>query len=214
MTLARILDLNPKVKCFHEPRPRLIIESKRAYEGSPCSGEVFAACRIDLVSEILNRGLIYGECANGSTFFAPYIDRFFNRKVKFIHLVRELEGFVQSGLKRHWYKGNPWDVGRIVPKEGWSRQSQRGKIIWLWHETNAWIKRFLKTVDASRRFHLDFSDLVSGNMKIVGEMFSYIGVDTPNKQKVLQILEKRLNSSDKTLITPTRKRQISNERMR
>ena len=50
-------------------------------------------------------------------------------------------------------------------------------------------------------------------MKIVGEMFSYIGVDTPKKQKVLQILEKRLNSSDKTLITPTRKRQISKARM-
>jgi hypothetical protein len=195
MTIAHILDLSPTIRCFHEPWPRLIIESKQAYESSPSSKDIYRACRIDLVAEVLNRGLVYAECANRSTFFAYHVDAFFNRKVKFIHLVRELEGVVQSGIKRQWYAGNPWDIGRIIPKGGWNGQSQREKITWLWHETNHYIEQFFTTVDSTRKYCLKFKDLVSDNLEPVQKVFSFIGIETPEEDKIRQILNRKLNAS-------------------
>ena len=50
----------------------------------------------------------------------PFCDRLAETlpESKFIVLVRDPRDFVRSGMRRNYYRGHPWDVGRLKPKAG------------------------------------------------------------------------------------------------
>lgn len=118
MTLSRILSQHASIVGLHEHFPRLIRLSGEAHPDPKgvWARLAIAVARKDLISEVDRRGKIYAETANGLTFFAYAINKVFPC-AKFIHLVRHPFAVIDSGIRRGWYAGHPWDEGRIVPRE-------------------------------------------------------------------------------------------------
>ena len=159
MTLARVLNQHPAVAAFHEPFPRLIEMSGEAYKRpeSDLMKLIINIARSDYIKEFNRQGKLYIETANRLTFFAHAINHVFPH-AKFIHLVRNPLAVIKSGVRRGWYCGHPWDIGRIVPEvpnnngRSWLDLSATEKVAWNWVETNSFILKFLDTIPKERKF--------------------------------------------------------------
>ncbi|MDZ7690395.1 MAG: hypothetical protein U5K69_04470 [Balneolaceae bacterium] len=86
----------------------------------------------------------YIETNNRITFFCYALSELFP-KSQFIHLVRQPEAFITSGLARDWYSNSVLhDEGRIKPTDNELQQVE--KIAWLWNETNHFIEQFKREI--------------------------------------------------------------------
>lgn len=165
MTLARLLNSHPSVIGLHEPLPRLIELSGEAHRAPRAQWAQFAidVARRDYIQEVNRQGKMYAETANRLTFFAYAIEKTFPG-TQFIHLVRNPFEVIESGYRRGWYRGHPWDIGRIRPFEEpwvsrWNSLTVKQKIAWNWVETNRFILEFLSHVPKERKLFLQLETL-------------------------------------------------------
>ncbi len=182
MSLARLLNSHPAVIGLHEPLPRLVELSGEAYREPQAPWAQFAidVARRDHIQEANRQGKIYAETANRLTFFAYAIERVFPG-TRFIHLVRNPCAVIESGFRRGWYQGHPWDVGRIKPSKKpwisrWESLSPTQKIAWNWVETNRFILEFLSSIPTERKLFLQLESLHESQ----SNLWSFLEVSTLN----------------------------------
>lgn len=145
--LTNLLHSEKGIEALHEPEPEFFYHTTLAYQEYKSNPEkvkaVFDVARYELIRNVFINEKKYIETNNRVTFFANQIAELYP-KSKFIHLVRNPESFIKSGLGRKWYSGNSlYDEGRIISNEdSWNGFSQIQKIGWLWNETNSFIEEF------------------------------------------------------------------------
>lgn len=205
MTLAHLLNRSIYLWAQHEPAPTLENESLLGYKRDPSAYSIYVDARQEQVQKVNAAGLIYGETANRLSFFAYEIEKYFDGDVKYIHLVRDKQGYVRSRYARGAYTGNgPWEDANIQPvfknpwdDQAWKDTPRQDKIAWAWEETNGWIMEFLSTVPHHRCYHLSFADLISRDVEPLKGIFDFIGVKPPKDKLMLDVIGKKLHAGDK-----------------
>lgn len=208
-TLARLFELDKKVIALHEPLPKLFGLSKTCYELTnnfssvaqveAALVEAFLTGRRDLLNYALYTSHGYIETGPHLTFAAPIILKVIP-DARFIHMVRDPQSVVNSGILRKWYTGHINDQWRITPKLGdpfeplWQNFNQVEKITWLWAETNRWILDFSRTLGKDRCLIIYSEDLFNANSEMILSMFTHLELATPPERKIRHILSKRLNA--------------------
>ncbi len=153
--LTEILHRTPGVLCEHSPNPELVAVERDVHARGLDDFDEFRAAistaRFELIADAHLRGRRYIETNCRITFFAPHLAALFPR-AKFIHLIRHPGSFVRSAVRRGFYRGNYFDIGRIRPCSGdaadqWNSMSDYERTAWLWNETNQYIERFKTTVE-------------------------------------------------------------------
>ena len=201
--LSHILKQYTNISIEHEPENELIYYSKYAYENQSNGKEIRAvvdAARYEAIRNCYLQNVTYVETNNRITFFAHQLAELYPH-AKFVHLVRNPEAFVKSGINRNWYSGKHLhDEGRIVPRDKaiWSGYSIEEKIAWLWNETNQFIENFKNSIPAERHFKLTSNELFSSHEKR-GELLQFLGLDTTMYQQPKQVnkqIKKGLYSID------------------
>jgi hypothetical protein len=211
-TLAHLAGLAENMFSYHEPLPKLFALSKLAYELSnkimadieleKVFAEAFVTSRRNLIEDSLFCGRGYIETGPDPTFLAPIIFKAIP-EVRFIHLVRDPEKVVQSGLLRHWYDGHGMDYSRIVPDpssifgKAWVNYSPYEKNLWLWAETNRWIQDFSQSISPEKYLLLHSEDVFRGHEVATEQFYGYLSSKKPSKRKINSVLRKRLNSQAK-----------------
>lgn len=203
-TLARILTQSSKTIGFHEPTPKLYSLSKEAFYNSEeerieIASEAYNLLRKDHLkfATLLNKR--YVETSPQNTFLGPAIKKLLPNS-KFIHLIRKPEDVILSGINRGWYSGHNYDKFRILPKtdsvffDKWKSFSQLEKNVWLWTETNNWIKKFVSKLPEGDSFLLH-SEKMFNNEKGFEELFSVFGIDNIKVGSIKKILAKKLNKN-------------------
>ena len=202
-TLAALLGLVDNVFAYHEPKPLLYGLSNLSYRYSDIRSreilkESFLIARSDILNYSLNCGRGYVETSPQVTFLAPVILELIPG-VRFIHLVRDPRDVVRSGMRRHWYAGNPYDKTRIRPTEDseadrlWNNYSPFQKNLWLWTETNRWILDFTGGL-ADRVILVHSENVFNADDSVMEQLYDFVGASLPSKRRIKRILAKRLNA--------------------
>lgn len=148
--LTSIFNRVPSVLCEHSPSPELVAIERDAHRHGLDQFDAYrtaiSAARFDLISESHLRGRRYIETNCRITFFAPHLADLFPR-ARFIHLVRHPGDFVRSAVRRGYYEGRYFDMGRITPQSGqaageWESMDSFERTAWLWNETNTFVEHF------------------------------------------------------------------------
>lgn len=195
--LTHLLESDDSLAVFHEPEPEFFyhtVMAHKEYESDPEKVKaVFDVARYELIRNVFINDKRYVETNNRVTFFANQIAELYPGS-KFIHLVRNPESFVKSGLGRNWYSGNSlYDEGRIRSEdEGWSQRSQLEKIAWLWNETNSFIEEFKKNVSTDRTLYIKAEELFK-NAKVQMAIFDFIGLKRPTTANLKKITSRKIN---------------------
>ncbi|MCE5208522.1 MAG: sulfotransferase [Chloroflexi bacterium] len=208
-TVSRLLSLAKNVLVYHEPWPELFALSKKAYEFSDVYPddqrladvlqEGFLTARRELLNYSLYCDHGYVEAGPPATFLAPLILKAIP-EVKFIHLVRDPQSVVSSGMHRGWYSGHAYDSTRIVPAVDsemgrlWDNMNPYQKNCWLWAETNDWIIRFSKTLPADKYLLIHAEDIFQADEVVIRQMFDYVGSPSPSTQRITGVLRQKLNA--------------------
>jgi hypothetical protein len=197
MWLTELLLPSSKVFVNHALQPELVRQSKLAYEGYVSNVETLVeiarATRDDLISAAYQADRVYVETNNRITFFAWALLRAYPGS-KFIHLYRHPADFVRSGMRRDWYGGHPWDIGRITMKsiEEWEKLSRLEQIAWLWNETNAFIEIFLDSLEPERYMSLK-SEQMFFDKETARRICQFVGaLDLPGSH-IEKMQTKRIN---------------------
>ena len=194
MLLSRILEKCSETSVYHSPELELEYFSKFAYHNQDNSAllkNIVDAARYEFIRNDYLIGNTYIETNNRITFFAYQLAELYPN-ARFLHLIRNPESFIRSGLRRNWYQGNFHDEGRITPADGkhaekWTSYTQPEKIAWLWNETNAFIEQFkLKHPESVKTVFAEdlFSDPHSA-MEIL-TFFECDGLNTSKLQKMIK----------------------------
>lgn len=146
MLLTKVFEEVRGLEVYHEPEPDLLYAGKYAYQNPSDLGFSKGAVlggRYDLIRNSFVKNKRYVETNNRITFLAYGLADLFP-KARFIHLVRNPESFVRSGMQRGWYTGKTiTDEGRITPSDsGFSNWNQADKLTWLWNATNEYCENF------------------------------------------------------------------------
>lgn len=210
-TLTHLLKQSDNALVYHEPLPELFGLSRKAYELYPAYSqdetiqgllhEAFLTSRRALFEYALycNRGYI--EAGPPATFLAPII-RDAVPQVKFIHLIRSPLAVVQSGMRRGWYSGHPYDATRIIPDPAsemnnhWDSFNAFEKNCWLWAETNRWIADYLAGLPADQSLTFHSEDLFGADNIAFERLFSFINQPVPITRSVRKILGRKLNAQN------------------
>lgn len=200
-TLAQLAGL-VKVRAEHEPRPYLFGLSKAAYSyhGDSGSTEILreAVKSVRPCQDNQKDKVSYIETSPQATFLAPTILEVYPN-AKFIHIVRHPGDVVRSGMRRGWYQGHQNDCWRIEPKEGpalssWEEYGAFEKNVWLWSETNQWIRSFLADLDRGQALTLKSEDIFQSDRECLRSYFEFLSCDMPPSSKINNVLGKRFNS--------------------
>jgi len=195
--LTNIFALSNSVIAHHEPEPTLNFFSKLAWEEAKENTffeGIFEGARYEMLRDAVVLNKTYVETNNRITFFARHILRSYPQ-AKFIHLVREPEAFVKSGLGRDWYANtNIHDEGRIVKNDAWQEMNQIAKISWLWAETNRWIFEFGKSLSKDQ-FHVVKSEDLYNDAAKVYNMLLFCGIADVSKNAIEKMIERPVNES-------------------
>jgi hypothetical protein len=211
--LTELLSHSSLVRAYHEPEPTLNLFARKAWQKEG-SDDFFKGCfegaRYELLRNafILNKG--YVETNNRITFLAPFI-RSLYPNAKFVHLVRDAESFVKSGLQRGWYTDtNIHDEGRITKQKGWDKMDQIDRIAWLWAETNRWILEFGKEVESEKWLTVTGKDLYSNSAK-AKELCKFCGATDIDEGTITKAQSKPVNQSitKPTPLSEAQKTQVS-----
>jgi hypothetical protein len=194
VTTSQILDNSPNLVCFHEPMPRLMTYFNDAYHNpnDEFLEKLVHASRIDLMSSIKGLGYTYCEASNRTTPYAPYLKRLFP-KSKFIWLMRDMDGFVNSAYHWRWYdlKADKYKDTRLVPPP--EAGSRRQVLAWYWCYVNQFISEFVGTIDRDDWMFLDFDSIRKWDVDKLTDVFDWIGVGRPSTDGVKDILSRELN---------------------
>lgn len=203
-TVAALANLSPLLFAYHEPAPFLQGLSKQAYlhgkdeVATKILVEAVSSARTELWGYSQSNGRGYIETSPQVTFLAPIIMRLLP-KAKFIHLVRDPIAVIRSGMKRKWYAGHISDATRIVPSSisrysaPWQTYTPFQKNIWLWAETNRWIRNFCLTLPSNQTMTIQSEDLFSGEANTINTFYAFINSPLPPKKYCDKVLRKRLN---------------------
>lgn len=199
-TLTALWRLAPDVQAEHEPLPRLVHASGRAWH-DPFDDrwiDVIHGARDDLIGDAHRRGLLYAETNNRLTSLAPAFLHAFGSS-RGVLLWRRPETFVVSGLRRGYYEGHHWDFARYTPRaddpfaERWDTWPTGLKVTWLWAATNTFI---LDLVEAQpRRWTvLASSQLFAGEPRTLAQAFAAVDADVPADAKIKRVLSSKINA--------------------
>ncbi len=204
-TLSELFGLSKNVLSYHEPAPTLYGLSKLAYEYSDDLAakkvltEAFYTARKDLLKYSLDCGKGYVETSPQVTFLAPMILNLYPY-ARFIHIIRDPRHVLRSGMRRKWFDGNSADKTRITPltnsdaSQKWDQYTAFQKNIWLWTETNRWIKQFCSTTPSENVLSLRSEDIFEDKPNVVEKIFDFIGAPLPPSKKIDRLLGKKLNA--------------------
>lgn len=204
--LDKILNSHDKVKAFHNPYPELGFHSNLAYDAWVANKSldklVVDSARYELIRDNYILGKQYIETNNRITFFAFQLAQLFP-KAKFIHLVRNPNSFIESGLNRNWFQsGKLTEESRLIkPVDGWRNENQAEKIWWLWNETNRFIHEFKEATPASRVLTVKAEDLFS-KAETTKSVFSFIGHESISDQQIEKLIKTKTNKSKKITKKP------------
>ena len=202
--LSELIEMDRLFEVVHQPAPELTFSASYAYQkfGSKFEelSQIIDACRYEKIRDCYLLNKTFVETNNRITFFAPYLKELFP-KSKFIHLQREVQGFVVSGFSRNWYAYEKlFDEGRITPRLGskvpWFEYNQVQKITWLWKETNDFIRKTIQSLPDSRKFFLQSEDLYHNAEKIT-ELLSFIGAKPVEEEMIRRRIAKPINAQSK-----------------
>lgn len=203
MLLTHILEAAGGVRVAHTPRPELVRASRRAFEEIAEKPdffvEVIKTVREEDIAEAHRFGDVYVETNNRITFFAPALARAFP-SAKFVHLVRHPAAFVRSGIRRRWYQGHPYDLGRIEPPDaeasGWRDRDPIEKIGWLWQATNDFVERFRPDVAEERFLFVRAEDLFA-DPATAAEILRFSGLSVLPEERLASFLQVPVNAQDR-----------------
>lgn len=202
--LTKLFELNTGIKTYHQPIPELVYYSNYAYKNySRKHGELKTAvdtARYELIRDSFILKKKYIETNNRITFFAYQLAELYP-KARFIHLIRNPESFIKSGLRRNWYTGrNPHDEGRIELNEPeWLQYSNLKKIAWLWNETNQFIEDFKETVSEERTITV-FAENLFRKAEESRRIFDFLNLPAPDENKLKKLISKPVNPGSKKII--------------
>lgn len=217
-TLTALWDLVPEVRAEHEPLPRLVHVSGRAWQ-EPDDGrwsDVFHAARDDLIADAHRRGLRYAETNNRLTSLAPAVLSSY-RSSNAVMLWRSPDAFVTSAVRRGYYAGHHWDFARYRPRpddpaaDEWDRWSSGLRSAWLWAATNAFILD-LVTAEPDRWTVVSSEDLFSGDERALRQAFGAVGASLPPRRSIDRVLTSRINAQRDGLVDVPRHRAEESER--
>jgi glycosyltransferase involved in cell wall biosynthesis len=197
-TLAQLLDSAPNGRVWHHPKPYLINETLQAYHNRIDKVTEFWKARSSIINRTWAEGLIHGETDHNMTPFCDIIKEEIPAS-KFVVLVRDPRDFVQSGMRRNYYHGHPWDSGRLRPPAGiaewdrWHAMDQFEKICWLWRETYEYILKAAQKIAPERVFILRFEDLIADFVK-TAELFDFLGLTDFHQTGYEKTISKKLNA--------------------
>jgi hypothetical protein len=197
LTLANILNTAGNARVWHHPKPYLIRETLLAYRGKIDKSQHFWKARSSVVQSSWADGLIHGETDHNMT---PFCEMLADElpMAKFLVLVRDPRDFIRSGLRRKYYQGHDWDVGRLQPEEHtpdysrWIGMAPFAKVSWLWAQTYAAIQKSVEAIGESRVLLVRFEDLVSSTEK-TRQIFDFLELTGFSPQQIKSILALRLN---------------------
>lgn len=201
--LTQLFELAPGTLPLHRPDPELAYASTLAYGLAQKAGgveairQMFLAGRFDLLLESYIRGRRYIETNNRITFFAPAIASLMPN-ARFIHLIRDPEAFVRSGVRREYYSGVPTDLGRIVPATGaeaadWPDLSAIGRCAWLWTETNRFIDDIRRGLDQPGRCMTVRSAALYSDPAVATEILRFAGLQPPPPDAIARLQARKVN---------------------
>jgi len=195
---------------FHEPEPRMFLGSKLAYELGENQLDAkkiaFLNARFTLLRTAYLNDERYIETNNRTTFFMDAIAEIFPNS-KFIHIIRHPGGFVRSGIRRNYYRGNELDFGRITPitsnpvSQQWDSLSQLEKIAWLWNETNDLIENVKSTLSKNRVFTLNSDELFKDPI-MFQKMSTFLGLSDLDLNSISTIIKKPVNKQKQGIVVP------------
>ena len=173
--IAHALRAHPRVLALHEPPPRLDVEAYGKWRGAQPAARILKRVRgkrVGLVTQVIENGYRYVESSHFCAHLVPELRQLFDARI--VHLHRDVEPFVASGLARDWYGerergdlrekvrtfvrrrlvldlGNPGLDHRLEPPARFSRAQ---KIAWLWSQINEVILRDLEAVPPEHQMTL------------------------------------------------------------
>ena len=200
-TLIRLLNLSPRVSAFHEPKPNLVREYRRAYSSVTTRPDryrrLFEGARRRLISRECPNGEVYAE-ATLLKFFAPVIAEMLPN-AKFLHLHRHPGEIIRSAMRRRWFQDNPLDRYRIVPQPGdWAHQHWQdwdafSKSCWTWHAENEYFLRLVQNIGADRVLQLPFDEWTDRSTGAYERVFDFIDIDPPDRGSAQTVLNVKHN---------------------
>jgi hypothetical protein len=213
--LTNLLHSEKSIEALHEPEPEFFYHTILAHKEYQTNAEkvkaVFDVARYELIRNVFINEKKYVETNNRVTFFAHQIAELYP-KSKFIHLVRNPESFIKSGLGRNWYSGNSlYDEGRITnDADSWKSFSQIEKIAWLWNETNLFAEEFKTTISNDRFLFLKAEDLFKNTAHQLS-VFDFVGVSKPSVTKLKRITAIKVNEGKSSLVSTEQIQKIKEE---
>jgi hypothetical protein len=197
MTLAHALNTACNARVHHHPQPFLVPETKAAWEDRIDRREVFLQGRSQVIRRAWREGLVFGELDMNMTPFAVDIAELIPT-ARFLVLARNPWDFVRSGMRRGYYLGHPWDVGRLTPSPGspiasrWDGLAPFEKVCWLWGETYRRIDEFVERIGPDRCLRIRFEDLL-GEAEAYRPIFEFLGLSGFDGQAVGDVRRRKLN---------------------
>lgn len=210
--LTQLLKADKTYVAFHEPVPEFFFHTQVAYKEYKTNPDKIAAmfdvARYEIIRNTFIADKKYIETNNRITFFAFQIAELYPN-AKFIHLVRNPESFIKSGLGRNWYSGKSlYDEGRITSEnfEYWNSLSQIEKIGWLWNETNQFAENF-KLKFPNRIQTVKAEDLFT-KTETQQSVFKFICAEIPS-ESILKKFNKKTNEGKKIDLNDIELQQIN-----
>jgi hypothetical protein len=197
LTLAQLLNTATNARVWHHPNPFLIKETLDAYQKRVDSFRVFWRGRAPFLHKSWAQGLIHGETDHNMTPFADCIVQEIPDS-KFIILVRNPYDFVRSGMRRNYYGGHPWDVGRLRPTKkdpeynAWSNFDQFEKICWLWNRTYQKIRDRVALIPEDRIITVRFEELFE-DITHTKNLFNFLKLDGFDTVAINTLMPKKFN---------------------
>lgn len=214
VTLTYLLNLSDEIHAEHEPGPQFLEETRWAYERRPLSKEArsalladYAGSRVRFLLRAWRTGSIYAECSNRLTFLADVLADGFPRS-RFIYLYRDPASVVRSGMRRGWYRDNPWDPFRIRPRQDdrWAREWEGWtafeKCCWFWHATNEFCLQIADRLPESRILRLSTRELFASDGSGAERTFEWLNVGPVSRSEILRVVGTRYNAGSEGEFPP------------
>jgi len=202
--IARVLDIHPAIRAYHEPEPHLNVESYARWKGSHSAKRIRSKIqrkRMDLIKEEEDR--IYIESSHYCSHIITDIHSVFNSL--FIHLYRDGRPFVRSGLERDWWYPKSYadvrgrgtfkgfreiaitrrlrrtfllNIGHVMDDHRLAPpfhfKTRLEKISWLWTEINRSILSQLDALPSSAYTSIALEDF---SPSLIRDLLHFVGVD-------------------------------------
>lgn len=207
-TLAAALHGSPQVVAYHEPEPKCFALSRLAYQtrhDQDMSGwivDTFVDMRRALLENARLRDRVYVETSPQVTFVSHPLTQHLPT-VKVIHLVRNPESVIASGLSRGWYQGHRADAQRLYPDQYaageaarlWDQWSPAEKIAWNWMETNRFAFDLGEGFLSDRYFRVQ-SEMLFSSPNLLVDLCKFMNVAAPRAERTARVLTLQLNSGN------------------